>query len=408
MTNAGAALGVLQESADSGTRFDFILIDNNLPGTSRLQLARQIQADKSLAGIRIIILSSSEDMSDTTPSEHESWLIKPVRRTELYECLATTASSPSRAKPVAPPVSRSAPGRSRGRVLLVEDNEVNLEVSRSILLREGCQVVTATDGNRALEAFEKERFDAIFMDCHMPEMDGFEATAAIRAREEGSRRHTPIIALTANAIAGDRERCLRGGMDDYVSKPVSRQAIQIMLERWCADAHPAEPDPGQATAGPSSGQGDVEPGVEGLGVEELGVEQWDVEAPGFEEAGDAELCEQALDVLRSLEDDEHPGILRKIMATFLVSTPDLLDALTRAAEEGDITRLRNASHTLKSSSASVGAMALSERCARLEMLAREGDTGDASALVEAIVTQFTRIRPAVERHTRAPAEYAAE
>ena len=115
---------------------------------------------------------------------------------------------------------------------LVEDNTINLEVANSILEREACIVTTATNGRIALEVFETEQFDVVLMDCQMPEMDGFQAVAAIRALEAKTGRHTPVIALTANAIEGDRENCLRAGMDDYLPKPISREAIREVLGRW--------------------------------------------------------------------------------------------------------------------------------------------------------------------------------
>lgn len=258
--------------------------------------------------------------------------------------------------------------------MLVEDNEVNMEVSRSILAREGCQVTAAANGLKALEAFDTGEFDMIFMDCHMPEMDGFEATAAIRERESGTRRHTPIIALTANAIAGDREHCLRAGMDDYISKPVSRQAIQMMLERWHRDTKSAVDDSDDAA--------------------------------GAAARSDVALCDKAVGMLRSLEDSANPGIVRRVMSLFLDATPELLDALREASITRNVETLRVASHTLKSSSASIGALALSERCANLETLAREGRVADAKALVEGIIREFELIRPAIVAQTRDVAEPA--
>jgi two-component system sensor histidine kinase/response regulator len=375
VTNADAALGVLQESADTGAKFDFILIDKILPTMDGCELARRIEADETLSGIRIVILSSSEDMSDANGPEHLRWLVKPVRRTELYECLARTGAVEPSVKPAKPSSSPKPVGSTPCRVMLVEDNEVNMEVSRSILLREGCQVTTAVDGKKALTAFEDGEFDVIFMDCQMPEMDGFEATAVIRAREAGSRRHTPIVALTANAIAGDRENCLRAGMDDYISKPVSRQAIQVMLERWRRNANRDNPDRDD----------------DGGPVRE-----------------DVKLSDKALDLLRSLEDDEHQGILRRVMSMFLETTPGHLETLRRADEDGDIDRVRTTSHALKSASASVGATSLSAACAKLERLARDGCIDDAVPLVEAIVREYANIRPLIEAHAHGTAEFAAE
>jgi CheY-like chemotaxis protein len=188
-----------------------------------------------------------EASSKTPPSVR--WLMKPLQRVDLYDCLV--AAGPARHLAVQD-LPGSAPGPALGqeklkemasmkgcRVLLVEDNEVNLEVSRNILEREGCQVTIAMNGMQALTAYDNAEFDVIFMDCQMPDVDGFEATVAIRERETRSRRRTPIIALTANAIEGDREHCLEVGMDDYAAKPVRRSAIQGMLARWYGDRRAA-------------------------------------------------------------------------------------------------------------------------------------------------------------------------
>ncbi len=364
LTSAEAALNVLRESADTALRYDFVLIDRNLPGMSGCELAERIRADAVLADLRIIILTSSEDVPEV--NDDESWLMKPVRRSELYECLTATAAY-SEARDAERPANRRAVETVGNRVLLVEDNDVNLEVSRGILLREGCLVTSATNGLKALAAYDGSEFDMILMDCHMPEMDGFEATAAIREREAGTGRHTPIIALTANAIAGDRENCLRAGMDDYISKPVSRKSIQMMLGRW--RANPIKPEAHEADL---SGSSAVRHHVT--------------------------LSEDALSLLRGLEDDENPGILQKVMTMFLDTTPDLLRTMRQGVEDGDTDPLRTASHTLKSASAVVGAMALSARCAKLETFARDGQTDDAMALVADIITEYETVRPAVEAY----------
>jgi signal transduction histidine kinase/DNA-binding response OmpR family regulator len=366
VTSAEAALDVLHEALDIGVEFEYILIDRNLPIMDGCELARMIRADKALSGARIIILSSSEDVPETNATEHEWWLTKPVRRSELYECLSTVASA---RKPLETPRSRLPAGPVRSRILLVEDNDVNMEVSRSILARAGCLVTGAANGLKALAAFDSSEFDMILMDCHMPEMDGFEATAAIRAREAGKSSHTPIIALTANAISGDRETCLRAGMDDYISKPVSRKAIQMMLERWHGTRNRNEAD-------------NASPPVR----------------------DDIKLCDKAIDMLRSLEDAENLGILQRVMSMFLDSTPDLLEALRRGAEDRNPETIRNAAHTLKSASAVVGAMSLSARCGRLETLAREASADVVMTMVDEIIMDYETVRPLVEAHADGAAE----
>ena len=228
------------------------------------------------------------------------------------------------------------------------------------------------NGMQALAAYDSAEFDVIFMDCQMPDMDGFEATVAIRERETRSHRRTPIIALTANAIEGDREHCLSIGMDDYVAKPVSRAAVQMMLDRWYGD-RPDAPAPVMPEVAP-------------------------VRQP-------RELCEKALEKLRDLETDDHQGVVQRIMSSFLDSSPLLLEDLRRACEHRDPEGLCRASHALKSASAIVGAVSLADYCAQLETRARTGFVDEAIALVKDVLRECQDIRPSVEAAVlRVPAQ----
>jgi signal transduction histidine kinase/CheY-like chemotaxis protein/HPt (histidine-containing phosphotransfer) domain-containing protein len=383
LTNAEAALGVLRDAVDKAAPFDFVLIDGVQPTMDGFELARRIKAVPALAALRLIILTSSDDVPDVAATDHERWLVKPIRRSELYECLSRLSLTAGVAdtlpgKSGAPTTGTPAiPSFTGCRVLLVEDNEVNMMVSKSILFRQGCVVTTAVDGLKALAEYDKAEFDLILMDCQMPEMDGFEATASIRAREATSHRHTPIVALTANAIEGDREHCLRTGMDDYLSKPVSRDAMRTMLARWAG---------GGATAAVT-----VEPAVMAQTPRET-----------------VTLSEASLKILRDLEADGDPGIIRQIMRVFLDNSPGLLEKLRQGSAGRDADALRTASHTLKSTSAVIGAIALAECCARLETSVRAGQIDDAIALIDDVMREYRSVQPAVERAilaaTKSPVE----
>jgi CheY-like chemotaxis protein/HPt (histidine-containing phosphotransfer) domain-containing protein len=376
LTDPVVALGILQEAAGNGISFDFVLIDKNLPSMDGSELARRIRADATLSSIHIVILSSSDDISDTAGGG-ERWLLKPVRKSELYECLALTSPRPPAAapRPEEPPFEVTTPATGP-RVLLAEDNEVNLELSRILLQLEGCSVAVATDGRQALAASDQELFDLIFMDCQMPEMDGFEATAAIRDREAALQRHTPIIAVTANAIEGDRERCLRAGMDDYLPKPISRNSIRTMLGRWGRDSK-------------SSPRLQVRP------AEPVTTDKENA------------LSDSALRMLHDLESDADRGVVHRLMSRFLDSSPGLLEDLRQGAAERDGEKIRVASHTLKSASAIIGAVTLATSCARLEALVRQGYSEEARALVEDIIRQYQSIRPSVEAQSAGAAEVTA-
>lgn len=169
-------------------------------------------------------------------------MTKPVRQSQLYDCLATIASLAVEASPEPPdtPHRPTQPSvHTRARVLVAEDNVVNQKVAMRLLEKLGCRVDVVANGLEALEALSRLRYDCVFMDCQMPEMDGFEATTAIRARQ--TQEPLPIIAMTANAMQGDRQRCLDAGMDDYVSKPVKLDELRTILQQWLPSPQQSEP-----------------------------------------------------------------------------------------------------------------------------------------------------------------------
>jgi signal transduction histidine kinase/CheY-like chemotaxis protein len=234
------ALQMLREAAARGTPYDIALVDMKMPGMSGAELAANVREEGALGRTQLILLTSmsSCDMAAAQAMGFAAYLNKPVRRSELHWRIAgvldgTLAPSPALARPPSEP---AAPAR----VLLVEDNRVNQEVGRAMLRKLGCEVDVAEDGRVGLEAAFAKHYDIVMMDCQMPNMDGFEATAAIRARESqleaaGGRsaaRRIPIIALTANAMKGDRERCLAAGMDDYLAKPFNKEQLEALLDRW--------------------------------------------------------------------------------------------------------------------------------------------------------------------------------
>ena len=233
------ALEMLRAAATRGTPYDVALVDMKMPGMSGADLARHVRKEGALGRTQLILLTSmsSCDMASAQAMGFAAYLNKPVRRSELHWRIAGVLDgtlAPSRALP--PPSNPAAPAR----VLLVEDNRVNQEVGKAMLRKLGCQVDVAEDGRAGLDAAFTKHYDIVMMDCQMPNMDGFEATAAIRSREAqlevaggpSAARRVPIIALTANAMKGDRERCLEAGMDDYLAKPFSKEQLETVLNRW--------------------------------------------------------------------------------------------------------------------------------------------------------------------------------
>jgi len=246
MTNRVAAtpaqaIDMLAQAAARGAPYDIAIIDVGLPGMDALELARSIRSSAAIAKVRLVMLSRRQvDIRNARVAGIDACLAKPVRQSVLYECLVNVmAGQPQEAaaaKAVYEPVN-VVPGGMRGNILLVEDNLINQQVALGMLQSQGYSVTVANNGREALAAHAQDAFDLILMDCHMPEMDGFEATREIRGRELSSiGKRVPVIAVTANAMAQDREECLKAGMDDHLSKPFSMLTLQDMLHRWMPQA----------------------------------------------------------------------------------------------------------------------------------------------------------------------------
>ncbi|CUQ65793.1 Putative Histidine kinase (modular protein) [Candidatus Nitrospira inopinata] len=237
------AIACLRQAAERGQPFDLAILDMQMPGMDGMQLARSIKADERINAVRLVLLTSLGRRGDAKRAQEagfSAYLTKPIRHAQLLDCLNLVLASAGSGKAglegepagiITTHVISEVRAAMRGHILLVEDNPVNQKVAVKMLEKLGCRVDVAGNGKEAVEAMERIRYTLVFMDCQMPEMDGFEATRVIRARE-GADRHTPIIAMTANAMAEDREQCLKAGMDDFVSKPVTAQVLTAILDRW--------------------------------------------------------------------------------------------------------------------------------------------------------------------------------
>ena len=233
---AEQALGALAQAAERGVPYDIAIIDLGTPGMDGLALAREIRSRATGARVRMVMLTRrSSDLAEARGAGIDVCLSKPVRQTSLYECLVNLMAGQGEEE-AARPAPRAAPmaqaAAAHARILVVEDNLINQQVALGMLEARGYKVEVAGNGREAVEAHTHSAFDLILMDCDMPEMDGYEATREIRSRERASGEHVPIVALTANAMAQDREACLAAGMDDHLGKPFSSATLQSMLERW--------------------------------------------------------------------------------------------------------------------------------------------------------------------------------
>lgn len=258
------ALDLFRVAVKEGAPFDLAIVDMQMPGMDGLELARRITAEPSFHSTRMILLTSLGRRGDGKAAKEAgiaAYLIKPIRPSQLCECLSlvlaqSPAAPPSAAPAAGPMITRHSlaeiHARSRGHILVAEDNPINQKVAVKMIEKLGYRVDVAGNGQEAIEALERIPYELVFMDCQMPEMNGLDATKAIRRRESGGR-HTPIIAMTANAMQEDRDRCLHAGMDDFVSKPVSTQQLQDVLRRWlqgqdntAPSNSPPSPSPTQA------------------------------------------------------------------------------------------------------------------------------------------------------------------
>jgi CheY-like chemotaxis protein len=306
------------------------------------------------------------DVRNARDAGFDACLVKPVRQTVLYECLVNVLSGRTQDMVATPataaPASR-APAGQRGRILLVEDNLINQQVALGILQIQGYAVTVANNGKEALEAHGQGGVDLILMDCHMPEMDGFEATVEIRKREQPTGKRLPIIALTANAMAHDREECLNAGMDDHLAKPFSMQTMQEMLDRWMPRT-PAEAVETVPAASPSAGDDEV-------------------------------IDQQVLDQLSALRINGKPELLARTINLYLIESPKLVHKLQQAAAAANAPEIARSAHSLKSCSANVGARVLSRYCSDIEASARRADTDEARKLFPMIEAEHGRVQSAL-------------
>jgi CheY-like chemotaxis protein len=229
-----AALQALEIAKSTGYPFPLILLDGQMPDMDGFALAEQIQKDPGLLAVTIMMLTSTGQLGDGARCRElgiSAYLVKPIRQTELLDgiCQALNKVSVTKNKPL---VTRHTlhENKHRSRVLLAEDNAVNQTLAVHLLEKRGFSVIVAGNGREAVEAFANNQFDVVLMDIQMPEMDGFEATAAIRAKEKLAGGHVPIIAMTAHALKGDQERCISAGMDGYVSKPIRTSELFSTIE----------------------------------------------------------------------------------------------------------------------------------------------------------------------------------
>ena len=338
--DATEALARMREAAENGKPYELVLCDYNLPEMNGLVLSRLIKCDKAIGGAHIIIITSTANRIETSILRVvgiDECLTRPVKQSTLFDAIANSVAGIAPA--AAQQKSREAvPIRPDVRVLVAEDNPVNQKVALRQLERLGFAADAVANGVEAVEAVSRHDYALVLMDVQMPEMDGFGATREIR-RREGSQKHVPIVALTANALAGDRERCLEAGMDDYLQKPFNESELARVMLTFVPE----------------------------------------VATP---------LDASVLANLREVSGDD--AFLKELANIYLDDAPTRLAAVRDAVRTNDPARLASAAHALKSSSGNIGAAVVRDLCTELESIGRGGELDGAAAKVERLEAEFER------------------
>lgn len=363
VSDGGAAIRAMEQANDEARAFGLTVIDARMPRMDGFALVREIKNRPDLPDPTVIMLTSAGKVGDGAHCRElgiSAYLAKPVKKADLWQAITLALSTPPAAGKPEDLITQHSlrEGRRTLRVLVVDDSPVNLKLAVRLLERRGHTTATAGNGREAIRAVESDEFDVILMDVQMPEMDGIEATAAIRHLENATGAHTPIIAMTACTMEGDRERSLGAGMDGYISKPI----------------HPGE----MLEAVENIAQTMTSPGRHH-------IRAWE-DHPGYEFMNWDAAVEQ-------LEGDV--GLLSEIAEMFLEESPGLLSKIQEAAAQGDSAALERAAHTLKGSLGNFGAQPAFDAAQRLEHMGRDGDMSGAGAACATLETEIERLKPAL-------------
>jgi two-component system, sensor histidine kinase and response regulator len=370
------ALALLKDAAIRGEPFDLAILDLQMPRMDGLELGRVITADPVLAGTRLVLLTSMGLRGQAEKAKQvgiSAYLTKPVHRGHLYDCLSLILELPAKSAAdlledatsrshdvlVTRHVLKEAAAATRPRILVAEDNIVNQKVAVAQLEKLGYRADVVANGLEAVEAVSRGRYALVLMDCEMPEMDGMEATAMIRKNEgEQASRRLPIIAMTANAMQGDREKYLAIGMDDYLSKPVKQSHLKATLATWLSSqSSPDDQDP-------------------------LSPEQ----QRSVHECVDAAVLAE----LREL--DGSGGLLSILITNFLNDVPNRLAGLRDALQHSDVGALARVAHELNGTSGNLGARQMRQLCIELQAVGKTKDLSKAWPLFAQLVSEFELVR----------------
>ncbi len=414
------ALEMLHTAVQENDPYRMVLLDMQMPNMDGEKTTELIKSDPRISQVELLILTSFGRRGDAARLQAAGcagYLLKPIKQKQLLEAMLAVLGHVPEKQEAAPLITRhilSEHHRARTRILVAEDNPVNQQVARTLLEKAGYQVVLVGDGAQAVKALENQAFSLVLMDVQMPEMDGFEATHRVRSMEYG-RKHTPIIALTAHAIQGDKERCLAAGMDDYLSKPLEPDALFAAVERWASieedhgdqvlppDQAPEQVEEvddwqgmgdfefdGAAFEASTGSQGSKLGGIFGAEPEPASI------APAQENTPAAEIqlppgLADAIDLPAAMPRFQYDmGFLLDMLDKLLSDVPKRVVELRLAVENQDAQTLFRQAHNLKGAAASFNAGALTEASRQLEMIGRQAaasQPGQTDASFDALAAQ---------------------
>jgi len=360
------ALMHLLSAAQGEQPFALAILDLHMPVMDGLMLARAIRSQEAGQRLPLLLLASHRDADLVAEAQSiglSSYLLKPVRRAHFLSavCRALGRMHSERDRPLPVQIEPQAvPAQSRRRILVAEDTPTNQKVAALLLDRLGYHAEVVANGLEAIEAIKMAPYDLILMDCNMPEMDGFAATQAIRQMQNGTG-HTPIIALTANALQGEHERCVAAGMDDYLAKPIRMERLASMLKKWLPD--PSEISSADFPKTPL-------PAIEELAAQSALIDEVD----------------SHLSELSELGIEEHD--IADLIKTFLATAPGLLGQLKKAVEGSDITGASSLAHRIRGTLGSIGMFGLEREMKQVEHRCKDGSMEGVEQMLTAIAGEF--------------------
>jgi CheY-like chemotaxis protein/HPt (histidine-containing phosphotransfer) domain-containing protein len=371
----------LRRELETGNPYDLAILDMQMPEMDGITLARAIKSDPAISATRLMMMSSLGLRADCEALRQEGicrCLIKPVKQSTLFDTLVTIIAeeteealtkSPARIAGeealVLSSTGELAGSRVNGlRILLAEDNLVNQKVALVQLEKLGYPTSAVMNGRQALQALELSTYSIILMDCQMPEMDGYEATVEIRRREAAGAARTTIIAMTAHAMEGEREKCLAAGMDDYLNKPVKMHDLSVMLERWIKRSNgPASKEPPPASFKASLRQTVADP-----------------------------IDLSVLERFREIQQEGRPDLVNELIVLYISDAQSRLLQMRAALKEQDARELQRTAHCLRGSSTNLGLSGMAALCFQLEKTAAHKSQDVAVDIVNRLEEEFRNVQ----------------